>query len=92
MLEDGVDPGHVQRGDAFGYTDHQFHFGVDGLVDRVGRKCGTDVDNRRIGACCIARFHQRIEYGDAIQVLAAFPRRDPGHDLRTVVHHLARMK
>src|SRR5439155_10863499 len=76
---------HVVRRNVLGDANHGLDAGVDGLVDRVGRETGRDEDQRRVRTRVLDGVGDGVEHRDALDVLAALPRSDPGDDLRAVV-------
>ncbi len=80
-----VDAEHVVGGQALGDANHRLDSRVDGLVDRVGGEPRRDEDHRRVRPGLVDRLRDGVEDGDPLDVVAALPRSDPRHDLRTVV-------
>ena len=84
---------HVQHGNAFGNADNQADAGIGGFEDGGGGDRGRNVDDGRIGLRCEHGRGDRVEHGDrTLELLAAFPRRHAGDDLRAVLDHLPGMK
>src|SRR6266540_2817438 len=79
-----VDPQHLVGRQAFGDADDRADPRVDGFVDRVRREAGGDEDHRRVRAGLGDSVGDRVEDGDAVDVLAAFAGGHAGDHLRPV--------
>jgi len=86
------DRDHVERRHPLGHRHHQVDPGVRPLEDGIRRGCRRDVDHGSLRPGVLDRLAHRVEDRDAVEGLAALPRRDPGDDLRPVVPHGARVE
>ena len=88
MRQRAFDTHHVKHRDAFGDSDDQFHFSVDGFEDRVRREGRWHVDHRSIGRSDSARFVDRVENGQTEVVGAAFAGGHAADHLRAIGNRL----
>ena len=75
---------HLVRRHVLGDADHGVDARVHGLVDRVDGEARRDEDERRVRAGLVDGVGDRVEDGDALDVLAALARRDAGDEVRAV--------
>ena len=83
-LDDRINAGHVDDGDAFGDRADHADAGVDRFENRVGSECRRDEDHRRIGAGLLYGFFDGVKDGQPFDRLASFARRDAADHFRAV--------
>ncbi len=71
--------------DVLGDADHRADLGVDGFVDRVGREARRNEDERRVRAGHLDGVGDRVEDGNALDVLSRLTRRDARDHVRSIV-------
>src|SRR4051794_5917244 len=67
---------HVEHRNPLGDRDHRVHAGLDRLVDRRGGEARRHEDHRGVGASLLHRLLDRVEDGNALDVLTALAWRD----------------
>ena len=84
ILDERVEPQHLVCRDALGDADDGRDPGADRLVHRIGGERGGDEDHRRVRGGLAHGGGDRVEHGDALDVLPALARSDARDDVRSV--------
>src|SRR3954468_17630149 len=83
-LQVRVDAQLVMRGDALGDADDRLDPRIGGLEHRIGGEARRHEHHRGVRPGLLDRLVERVEHGDALDVLAALARRHARHDVRAV--------
>ena len=83
---------HVENRDMLRDADNKIEVGVNRLHDAVRRKARGNVNDRSRRARSLHGICNRVEHGNALDLLTRLARRHACDDLRAVVEHLLRVE
>jgi hypothetical protein len=92
LLEEALDPNHVQNRHTFGNTNDQSNIGIGRLHDRIGGKTSRNINNAGIGLGGLDGFPNRIKDGDPMDPFTAFTGGYTANHFGAILHHLLGME